>query len=283
MTTLQKIVKYCAIAFAIFLIVSIIGGAVQAVASFSRCFDDDDDVLSEMKTTVISEEVRDLEIDLGGAELEIRTGSEFAVKSNHKYLETENQNGCLRIIESRSIFWLDEDNVRVILTVPKNFTFKQVRISTGAGVMNIDTLLGENITMELGAGEVSVGCLEASDRAKIDGGAGELTILDGSIHDLDMDLGIGEVIIKSRLTGNSCIDCGAGELELTLFGSAEDYRITPDKGVGEALLDRKKMRDGETYGSGENHVELNGGVGSIKVDFDQWKTDKDEKKEHVEK
>ncbi|MGM9567517.1 MAG: DUF4097 family beta strand repeat-containing protein [Clostridia bacterium] len=269
MTTLQKVIKYCAVAFALLLIVSIIGGAVQAVASLSRCFDEDEDVLGEMKTTVISEDVRDLEIDLGGAELEIRTGDELAVKSNHKYLETENQNGLLRITESRSVFGLDADGVRVILTVPKNFTFERVRISAGAGVMNIDTLLGENVTMELGAGEVSVGCLVASDRAKIDGGAGELTILGGSINDLDMDLGIGEVILKSRLTGNSCIDCGAGELELTLSGSAEDYRITPDKGVGEALLDGKKMLDGETYGSGENCVELNGGVGSMLVRFDE--------------
>ena len=33
MTTAQKIIKYCAIAFAVFLIVSIIGGIVGAVTS----------------------------------------------------------------------------------------------------------------------------------------------------------------------------------------------------------------------------------------------------------
>ena len=33
MTTAQKIIKYCAIAFAVFLIVSIIGGIVGAVAA----------------------------------------------------------------------------------------------------------------------------------------------------------------------------------------------------------------------------------------------------------
>ena len=281
MKTLQKVIKYCAVAFALLLIVSIIGGAVQAVASISRCFDEDENVLGEMKTTVISEDVRHLDIDLSGAELEIRTGNELAVKSNHKYLKTENQNGCLRVTESRSVFGLDADGVRVILTVPKNFTFERVRISAGAGVMNIDTLFGEDITMELGAGEVSVGCLVASNRAKIDGGAGELMILGGSINDLDMDLGIGEVVLKSRLTGNSRIDCGAGELELTLSGSPEDYRITPDKGVGEALLNGEKMLDGETYGNGENRVELNGGVGSMWVLFDESQTITSEKKESI--
>ena len=74
---------------------------------------------------------------------------------------------------------------------------------------------------------------------------------------------------------------GNGELELTLSGSPEDYRITPDKGVGEALLNGEKMLDGETYGNGENRVELNGGVGSMWVLFDESQTITSEKKESI--
>ena len=42
MTTAQKIIKYCAIAFAVFLIVSIIGGIVGAVASVPLLVSDGD-------------------------------------------------------------------------------------------------------------------------------------------------------------------------------------------------------------------------------------------------
>ena len=78
MTTLQRIVKYCAVAFALFLIVSIIGGSVQAIASVSRIFDHDD-VVGKAETYAVDGEIENMDIEISGAELEIRTGSDFSV------------------------------------------------------------------------------------------------------------------------------------------------------------------------------------------------------------
>ena len=83
MTTAQKIIKYCAIAFAVFLIVSIIGGIIGAVSSVPLLVSDGDGV-GEMKTYAVTDEVKNLEIDLSGARLEIKTGDRFAVESDHK-------------------------------------------------------------------------------------------------------------------------------------------------------------------------------------------------------
>lgn len=264
MTTAQKIIKYSAIAFAVFLIVSIIGGLLRLVWLFSN-----DDSVGEMKAYAVTETVEKLEVDLSAAQLEIKSGSSFGVESNHKHLKLESSNGLLSIKEEHHNFGIHADSVKVILTVPENFVFGKADISTGAGRVKIDELTADSLSLELGAGEVTIDKLTANASVKIDGGAGELTIDGGELANLDFDMGVGEVNLESRLTGNCEIDYGVGELNMTLVGKSEDYSITIDKGVGEATLEGRTMHDGETYGTGNTSVEIDGGVGELNVCFDE--------------
>ena len=131
----------------------------------------------------------------------------------------------------------------------------------------MDALNAEKLSLDLGAGEVTIDKLTAGSSAKINGGAGQLTINGGGLANLDFDMGVGKVVLTSALTGEGKIDYGVGELCLTLIGSAEDYRIELDKGIGEALLDGQKMADDTVYGQGENTLEIDGGVGSMNIRF----------------
>ena len=266
MTTVQRVIKYCAIAFAVFLIVSIIGGIIGAVSSVPFIIGGEDAV-GEMTTYAVTDTTENLEIDLSGARLKIETGSEFSVESNQKYLKLENTDGSLLIKEDHPVFGFHSDGIQVVLTVPEDFTFNKATISAGAGTVEIDTLLAERLSLELGAGEVNIGKLVADNKTKINGGAGELNIGGGELADLDLNMGVGEVNLESRLTGDCNIDHGVGELNLTLIGTADDYRILLNKGIGKATLDGVKMSDDVVYGDGENSIEIDGGVGSMKIEF----------------
>ena len=266
MTTAQKLIKYCAIAFAVFLIVSIIGGIVGAVASVPLLVSDGDGI-GEMKTYAVTEAVKNLEIDLSGARLEIKTGDRFAVESDHKYLKVENADGTLAIKEDRPAFGFYSEGAQVTLMIPDNFTFDKAAVSTGAGTVKIDTLSSQRLSLDLGAGEVDIGTLTATTRASINSGAGELRIGGGELAGLDLNIGVGEADLESRLTGNCSIDYGVGELNLTLTGTPDDYCITLDKGVGKATLDGAKMSDDVVYGGGEASIEIDGGVGDMKIEF----------------
>lgn len=266
MTTFQKIIKYCAIAFALFLTVSIITGIVGAVSGVTYLFSGRT-AAGEMKTYTIGDPVRNLEIELGGAELEIRTGEKFQVESDHKYLKLENSEGSLRIHEDRPAFGSNPGGVRVRLTVPEEHVFEKADISAGAGMMKIDVLQADTLSLDLGAGEASIGMLAANANARINGGAGELTIRDGKLANLNFDMGIGEADLTCELTGNCEIDYGVGELNLTLAGTADDYRIILDKGLGEAMLNNEAMSDGTVYGNGENSIDIDGGVGDLRIRF----------------
>ena len=82
-------------------------------------------------------------------------------------------------------------------------------------------------------------------------------------------MGVGKLTLKSRIEGESDLDYGVGETDLILLGSLEDYQIEIDKGIGEAKLNGENMQDDSVYGSGENKIEIDGGVGAINIEFSE--------------
>lgn len=268
MTSVQKVIKYLAMALAIFLCVNIIGGIISAVAGVSLFFSNkENDAIGEMQVYPIDSEISSLSIDLSAAELKIETADNFSVESNHKYISVKEDNGKLCIDETKKPFSLLSKGVTVILNVPEGFVFDDAAVETGAGKVEIDALSADVLNLSLGAGEAKINSLTANSRADIDGGAGALTIDGGLLNNLDLDMGVGELNLKSRIEGESNIDYGVGETKLTLIGSKADYKIELDKGIGEAKLDGEDMNDDSVYGYGLNFIEIDGGVGSIKIEF----------------
>lgn len=268
MNTFQKVIKYLAVAFALFLSISIIGGIVQVLASVASF--GSKNAVGEMKTYEVSEKVESIQVDISAADFVIQTGEKFLVESNHKYLTVDERNTKLVISEKEhSSFSNTHGNVKLVVTVPEGFVFQDADISTGAGRVTVDTLAANTLNLSLGAGETKIGSLTAAAKAHIEGGAGALTVNGGALHNLDCDMGVGNVMLTSKITGNSSIDYGVGQAELVLLGSGEDYQIHLDKGVGEATIDGETMRDDSVYGAGANKLDIDGGVGEIEIRFEQ--------------
>lgn len=271
MTSLQKAIKYLAVAFAIFLIVTIIGGIMAGIGSISFLTSKKDEkVVGEMKSYSIENDISSLSVDLSGAELKIKTADKFSVESNHKYISVKTNNGKLTISETKKPFAFWSEGVTVVLCVPKDFVFKEAKIDTGAGKVEVDSLSADDLKLNLGAGEAKIKNLTANSRADIDGGAGELTIDGGLLSNLELDMGVGELTIKSRIEGESELDYGVGETNLTLLGRPEDYKIKLDKGIGDAKIEGASMADDSVYGSGENLIDIDGGVGAINIEFSDY-------------
>lgn len=268
MTSVQRIIKYLAIAFAIFLVVSIIGGILGGLALITG-LSGSTDLMEEMQSLAFTGEVHELRLDIGALNVEILPGDTLAAETNSKNVTCKVDSGVLTIRESNHN-WLRVGQVgKLVLTVPKDFVFDKADLEFGAGTVEIDGLTAGKLDLNLGAGEVIIRSLTVTGTADIEGGAGKLSILGGSLSNLDMDLGVGELVLESKLTGSSEIDFGVGSAKLVLQGSPEDYRIRLDKGLGSATLDGEKMEDKATYGSGPNSIDLDGGVGEIRVDFTQ--------------
>lgn len=268
MTAWQKAIKYCAIAFAVFLIISVIGGILNAVMSVSVFFGDNDDgdVVGDMKTYDVSTDITKLDIEIYASDFKIVSGETFSVKSNNNYISVEEKNGKLKVEEKKKFRNYSKLSVLEIV-IPDGYVFDDIDFDAGAGSVKIDSLAAKRLTFDLGAGEVNIGSLTVESDAKINGGAGRIVIKGGSINNLDLDMGVGELNLKSALTGKADLDLGIGSTKLELIGSDDDYRIDVSKGLGAVTVDGKSVSDNEVCGNGDCKIKVDGGIGEIRISF----------------
>lgn len=267
MSGLQKIIKYLAIAFAVYLIFSIITTLMYGVYSFSKFFSNNkSDIVDNLSNLEINDNTLLLDIDVKSSNITIKKGEYFKAETNSKYINSKQDNNKLYISE-RDHNYLNNKNIELVIYIPEDYIFDYVSIDAGAGKVYIEELSSKQLDLDLGAGKADIKNLVITDDFKLSGGVGDLTINASNINNLDADLGLGKFELIARLTGNNKIDSGVGKVDLKLVGSLEDYQISLDSGVGKANLDGINMLDGNTYGSGINKLDINGGLGSIDIDF----------------
>lgn len=263
MTTLQKVIKYLAIAFAIFLTVIIISSILGAVGLFGGLFEGDT-VLEDAKTYMVSDNIRELSININAADFMIKQAEKFSVESNLNNLTVKEKDGLLIIKEEKRLGAYN--GAMLILDVPANTVFEKADIVTGAGRVTVDALSAASLNLELGAGEVNITALTATSKANIDGGAGKISIYGGTLNNLDLDMGVGQFNLTSVVLGNSKFDLGIGESNITLIGSKNDYNIDAEKGIGNITVNGENVSHFEG-GSGKNYIDISGGIGAVNLVF----------------
>lgn len=278
----QKVIKYLAIAFAIFLSVNIIIGIISAVFFGIRVLDINfkennktSSVVSnyEMIMSQKYENVEKLKIEIGYSKLEIKQGEEFKVESNAKNenIKIRKTSNTLTIKEENTWNIFNDDiESHIIITVPKYYFFEKIDIDAGSSELNISDIQTKSFDIDVGAGNVIISNLLVIDKADIDGGAGKVVINNSNLSNLDLDVGVGEFqILNSKLLENSDIDSGIGKLQISLKGTLEDYKIIPTTGIGSFTIEGNTVENDKVYGNGENKIKIDAGIGKVEVDFVQ--------------
>lgn len=271
MTSVQKVIKYLAIAFAVFLIISIISGILGALFALSGVLGlkkDNEASIDNMTTTDFKNNyIEILDIDVAYTNLVIKTGDSLKIETNNTNISCKQNNKKLYIEEGRKWFY-NYNNEDLIVYIPENLKFEKVEIKAGAGKISIEKIDTKNLSFVLGAGETKIETLNVSDNCNIEGGAGRVDVLSGKINNLDLDMGVGEINLTTNIVGKSDIDAGIGELNINILGNKNDYKIKVDKGIGSIRVDGTEISNGATHGNGENYIDIDGGIGSINIDFE---------------
>lgn len=223
-------------------------------------------VLNEIKTYEITSEIHSLDVQINAADFKIENGDEFLVESNLKYLSVSEKNGVLTIedkAKSNSNYF---DSI-LTLYVPNGTEFDDVDIETGAAKMTVDTLSANSMELKLGAGDVRFESLNAYSEVDIEGGAGQITIVSGTLNDLTIEMGMGELNLTAAVFGDSDLKFGMGESNLTLIGTKDDYKVNIEKGIGSITVDGETVTDYGSSGNGQNYIEIEGGIGAINLNF----------------
>ncbi|MBR1884343.1 MAG: DUF4097 family beta strand repeat protein [Clostridia bacterium] len=196
-----------------------------------------------------NETATEFDIEVGEAILKFEEGDFFAVNTNNRYVDSKIENNVLKVTErDHSSVVLEKETSTVVITIPRNF--------------NLNT-----IKMKIGAGDTTINNINVSKSADIEAGAGKITILSGTINNLNLTLGVGNAEITSKLTGISEIEAGVGNLKLTLLGDKEAYSINAEKGLGTVNIYGTKAIESYWFGDGESIVNISGGIGNVEVDF----------------
>lgn len=269
MTSVQKIIKYFALAFAAVIIVSIITASLTVVRSLVWLTGKNNSSNIAMQNLNIeNSELGILNINVTFTNLIIKQGDELKAETNNELLVCNQDGNKLDITEKeKQVFQANNEQVLTIY-IPENMAFEKVYINIGAGKANINYLKTRELDFEIGAGKAEIKNLTVQDNAKIEGGAGKVSIESGDIKNLNLEIGAGEAKISSKIAGNSKIEAGVGSLNINITDNKENYKIKTNKGLGSIKVDGKETNNEEITGNGENYIDVTGGVGTIKIDFE---------------
>ena len=261
----QKIIKYCAIAFAIFIIYEIIFGIITLVTSIVGIEEYSSNV-EEISTKKIPTNISKLDIDISVSNLKIEKSNKFEISANDNIKATRKNNTLYIEEKSKKILNRRKEN-DVTLFIPNNYVFENIELDTKAGKLEIDTLNVNNLELDLGAGNVEIDTLNVIDKAKINTGAGNFIVNHGIINNLDLNMGLGNINIKTKLLGNNIIERGVGTINLTLFGNPDDYKIDINKGIGSVKINGDKITESRIIGEGINTISIDEGVGTLEINY----------------
>ncbi len=223
-------------------------------------------VLDEAKVYEIGSEIHSLDIRINAADFKIERADAFSVESNLKYLSVSEKDGVLTILDEAKNN-SNYSDAMLTLCVPSGTVFENVSIATGAAKMTVDTLSADSLKLSLGAGDVRFESFNAFSDIEIKGGAGQITVADGTLNGLMLEMGVGELNLTAALLGGSKLKFGVGEANLTLLGGKDEYRMDIEGGLGNITVDGKTISDLDSIGNGQNLIEIDGGVGAINLVF----------------
>lgn len=258
MSRTQKIIKNLAIAFAIFLIITIFSSILTGIYAITQIFGKND--IGELKTYEV-ESFQSLVIDIKYTNINIKKSDKYIVETNNSNIEIESSDNKLKISEKNHNLF-KQNMGEITIYIPANLD--EVKINNGAGSLYIESLITNKLNLNLGAGETIIDNIEANN-CSIDSGIGSFKINDGKLNDLNFDMGVGKTTITALISGNSNLDTGIGNLELNLIG--DDYKLKINKGIGKVIVDKRQVKDNEVIGDGHNNISISGGVGTIKIDY----------------
>lgn len=269
MIKVQKIIKYLAIGFAIFLIINIISLVTYGIISIGNIFNNTENntITEGFKNIKTKNQINKLEIETNSVAIIIKKGDKFKIETDNNDIKTKESNNKLLIIEDNNKWFNKNNYTELIISIPEERQFDEVSIDSVANKIEIDTLNTKKLDLDLGAGQVNISNLSVSEKTDIDGGAGEINITSSSIQNLDLDLGIGKATINSSLYGFNEIDGGIGELIVNLIGTENNYQINCTKALGKITLNNEKIKSDTRYGNGNNLIEINGGIGNIDINY----------------
>ncbi|SHJ60375.1 DUF4097 family beta strand repeat-containing protein [Hespellia stercorisuis] len=135
--------------------------------------------------------------------------------------------------------------------LPKNYSLDEADFSIDGGILDIDTLNANSLSIDIGAGTATVGSFK--------------------VQELDIDCGAGQITLSGAASQDLDIKCGMGQVTLSCTNAQSDYSYNISCGAGSVKLGNEKFSGIGVHKKIDNHTsatcDIDCGMGDVDVSF----------------
>ena len=217
--------------------------------------------------------------------------------SNKAYYKIDNEGGRNRLrianeVERHLGHWRGGPNDTVYLWLPEGCVLeecdidvgagymdsiflkaKEMKVDLGAGLVTTDGCWGEEISVAVGAGELLADRITAG-KADFEIGAGHMSIGELSVSgEMDLDVSMGAAEVAGAISGDLEVECGMGEIVMSLAGSEDDHSYYVECGMGNVVVGSYShggVASHKAWNAGKSsYFDINCNMGNVTVTFDE--------------
>lgn len=275
MNGIQKVIKYCAMAFAIFLtvvifgsIVSVVLGVTTGIAGVNYLVGEDKERINLAQEYTLEEAksigIQSILVDCN-AEITVRQGEKLAIEATNvtdEYMLLC-KNGKFSIVQKEPNIHLNwifsfagiSERETVAVTIPTEFHPEQIKVNSGSGKVLLECFQADSLVVDSGSGSVALSDVQAK-RMNIDSGSGRVTLARTNAEETGLVTGSGGISIEEAKLGKLRLDSGSGSVTMREVVAEE---VMVDSGSGSVLVEGKLTGKCEfETGSGSLTLRLDG-------------------------
>lgn len=261
MTTIQRIIKYAAMAFAIFLVFTIVSATISLVSLIhgqGGLFQE----INYMNIEKQYSDVKSIDLSNSNCKVVIQAGDQDYVtvkaihvtdamkiefdKSEHN-LQISDRNDA-RLIIRWLMFKNTDQTSSITITIPQKTILSSLRIRNGSK-------------------ECIVTACQAKE-ARFDNGSGTIKLNDCMLQDTNIETGSGDIDFSGMINGDIDMEVGSGEINGEIYANPGLYHIESDIGSGSITINKVSIKEGEINNKGALYdMSLDVGSGVIKLRF----------------
>lgn len=277
MTGFQKFIKYAAIAFGIYLSITIVLVLLGIARGFVGASKNDEfkDIVRDREKyqtediTKTYENIKNLEVNVEETELIIKNGDTFKIEGTNipNKMEIEQEGNQLSISDEELPSGFSDENMVMTIYIPEDTKLDTIDLEINYVSADIQKLNTANLKLDIYNNYCEIDEIIA-DNMEFKNEEGNIDIYDAEIGRLLFDSESGVEDVSLDITGNAEINLEYSYTDMNLIGKQEDYQISTRNKFGNIYIDNEIITsNAETWGSGNTKINLDNVNANIFINF----------------
>lgn len=158
--------------------------------------------------------------------------------------------------------------MKITITIPDGVCLENIEVGADVGDVNIEGIKTSQFTCDADVGDIDVKNAELGI-VKFTADVGDINIDSAIMADASVEASVGNIDMKEVKVQNADITADVGDVAVKVIGNRDDYNLKLNAGLGDVKVDGEHSSSHiENNTNGMYTFEVDGGVGNVRVDFE---------------